>query len=325
MTDTRDPIDIFATLEAQEPEELQVIVKSLLCLGAEHWQHDYVLDAKDKPPTWLQTTYKHLHDLHQGHFGAKFPKEYLNNLPDSKRLHAPMSWEDVSSLTHKALRTMFRMPDYSCGSVFYPSALHLWLRSGDPRKSYTSCFLRMLWSDRQAAEWTLADLARAPSKERALITRVKDALPLGDVEEIARIYRSLEHPIQEHTFWGRVGMLAAWLQEPETLATREQFGAQEDRPVGKRHGIKWGLVTRLPSLVWRLMGYNGQGRGWFDVPGREWGVVLDRIAQETGVYLWNVEPLESAKARGPATSGTLPGAGEPGELYLSDFAEESLE
>ena len=325
MTDTQDPIDIFATLEAQEPEELQVIVKSLLCLGAEHWQHDYVLDAKDKPPTWLQTAYKHLHDLHQGRFGAKFHKEYLNNLPDSKRLHAPMSWEDVSSLTHKAIRTMFRMPDYSCGSVFYPSALHLWLRSGDPRKSYTSCFLRMLWSDQQAVEWTLADLTRAPSKERALIARVKDALPLGDVEEIARIYRSLERPIQEHTFWGRVGILEAWLQEPETLATREQFGAQEDRPVGKRHGIKWGLVTRLPSLVRRLMEYNGQGRGWFDVPGREWGAVLDRIAQETGVYLWTVEPLEAAKARGPATSGTLPGAGEPGELYLSDFAEESLE
>ena len=95
--------------------------------------------------------------------------------------------------------------------------------------------------------------------------------------------------------------------------------------MGKRHGIKWGLVTRLPSLVRRLMEYNGQGRGWFDVPGREWGAVLDRIAQETGVYLWTVEPLEAAKARGPATSGTLPGAGEPGELYLSDFAEESLE
>ena len=315
-------IDIFAALESEEPEELQAIVKSLLRLGAEHWQHDYRL--KDgAPPVWLQTAYKHLHALHEGTFGAKFPKEYLDNLPDSRRLHAPMTWEDVSSLTHKALRTMFRMPDYSCGSVFYPSALHLWLRSGDPRKSYTSCFLRMLWSDRLAVEWTLADLAKAPSKERALIARVKDALPLADVEEISRIYRSLEHPIQEHRFWERVGTLAAWLQEPETLATREQFGAQEDRPAAKRHGVKWGLVTRLPWLVWRLMEYNGGGRGWFEVPGREWGPVLERIAQETGVYLYTVEPLEAVEHKA-ATSGVLPGIEGPGEVYLSDYIEESL-
>lgn len=317
-------IDIFTTLESEEPEELQAIVKSLLRTGAEHWQHDYIL--KDgAPPVWLQKTYKHLHDLHQGTFGTKFPKEYLDNLPDSRRLHAPMTWEDVSSVTHKALRTMFRMPDYSCGSVFYPSALHLWLRSGDPRKSYTSCFLRMLWSDRLAVEWTLADLARAPSKGRALIARVKDALPLANVEELSRIYRSLDRPIQEHTFWSRVGMLAAWLQEPETLATREQFGAQEDRPVAKRHGVKWGLVTRLPGLVWRLMEYNGGGRGWFEVPGRacDWHPVLERIAQETGVYMYTVETVEAVDHKA-ATSGVLPGITGSGEVYLSDYIEESF-
>lgn len=317
-------IDIFAALESEEPEELRAIVKSLLRTGAEHWQHDYIL--KDgAPPVWLQTVYKHLHALHEGTFGAKFPKEYLDNLPDSRWLHAPMTWEDVSSLTHKALRTMFRMPDYSCGSVFYPSALHLWLRSGDPRKSYTSCFLRMLWSDRLAVEWTLADLAKAPSKERALIARVKDALPLADVEELSRIYGSLDHPIQEHTFWSRVGMLAAWLQEPETLATREQFGAQEDRPVAKRHGVKWGLVTRLPGLVWRLMEYNGGGRGWFEVPGRacDWHPVLERIAQETGVYMYTVETVEAVDHKA-ATSGVLPGITGSGEVYLSDYIEESF-
>ena len=317
-------IDIFTALESEEPEELQAIVKSLLRTGAEHWQHDYLL--KDgAPPTWLQTAYKHLHALHEGAFGAKFPKEYLDNLPDSRRLHAPMTWEDVSSLTHKALRTMFRMPDYSCGSVFYPSTLHLWLRSGDPRKSYTSCFLRMLWSDRLAVEWTLADLAKAPSKERALIARVKDALPLADVEELSRIYGSLDHPIQEHTFWSRVGMLAAWLQEPETLATREQFGAQEGRPATKRHGVKWGLVTRLPGLVWRLMEYNGGGRGWFEVPGRacDWHPVLERIAQETGVYMYTVETVEAVEHKA-ATSGVLPGDMGPGEVYLSDHIEESF-
>lgn len=317
-----EELDIFAAPESEEPEELQAIVKSLLRTGAEHWQHDYML--KDgAPPMWLQTAYKHLHALHEGTFGAKFPKEYLDNLPDARRLHSPMTWEDVSSLTHKALRTMFRMPDYSCGSVFYPSALHLWLRSGDPRKSYTSCFLRMLWSDRLAVEWTLADLAKAPSKERALIARVKDALPLADVEELSRIYRSLERPIQEHRFWERVGMLAAWLQEPGTLATREQFGAQEDRPAAKRHGVKWGLVTRLPGLVWRLMEYNGGGRGWFEVPGREWGPVLERIAQETGVYLYTVEPVEAVEHKA-ATSGVLPGDMGPGEVYLSDYIEESF-
>jgi hypothetical protein len=183
----------------------------------------------------------------------------------------------------------------------------------------------MLWSDRLAVEWTLADLARAPSKERALIARVKDALPLADVEELSRIYGSLDRPIQEHTFWGRVGMLAAWLQEPETLATREQFGAQEDRPAAKRHGSKWGLVTRLPGLVWRLMEYNGGGRGWFEVPGRacDWHPVLERIAQETGVYLYTVEPVEAVEHKA-ATSGVLPGDTGPGEVYLSDYIEESF-
>ena len=318
-------IDIFNALESEEPEELQAIVKSLLRTGAEHWQHDYTLGTQAKAPKWLQTAYKHLHALHEGTFGAKFPKEYLDNLPNARRLHAPMTWEDVSSLTHKALRTMFRMPDYSCGSVFYPNALHLWLRSGDPRKSYTSCFLRMLWSDRLAVEWTLADLAKAPSKERALIARVKDALPLADVEELSRIYRSLDRPIQEHMFWSRVGMLAAWLQEPETLATREQFGAQEDRPAAKRHGVKWGLVTRLPGLVWRLMEYNVGGRGWFEVPGRacDWHPVLERIAQETGVYLYTVEPVGAVEHKA-ATSGVLPGVTGSGEVYLSDYIEESF-
>jgi hypothetical protein len=73
------------------------------------------------------------------------------------------------------------------------------------------------------------------------------------------------------------------------------------------------------------MEYNGGGRGWFEVPGRpsDWCPVMDRIAQETGVYLYAVEPLEAVEHKA-ATSGVLPGEMGPGEVYLSDYIEESF-
>lgn len=309
-----DALDLLSPQADTAPEEAQVILASLLRLGADHWQHDY-RDAKDRQ--WKETAYKHLQALHTGAFGTQFPKDYLIQVPGHRRLLEPMAWEDVSAITHQALRTMFRMPDYSCGSVFYPDAIHRWLKSGDPRGSQTSCFLRMLWSERQAPEWTLADLAKAPSKERALIARVKDALDPADVESINRMYRDLDSPIQEGTFWGRVGQVAAWLQEDKVQATRDQFGMQEDREPTKRHSHRWGQVARLPNLIGRLMDYNGQGRGWFEVPGTAgWFEVLDTVAMETGVYLWTVEPLEAREHRA-ATSGVSVGGGAA-EVYLAD-------
>ena len=310
---------LLDSIDTQHPEEAVAIARSLLRLGADHWSHDYQAVQGTKGTKWLDRSLDLLDALRQGSYGSKVPKDYLSQVPNPKQFLEPMSWETVSSLTHRAIRTMFRMPDYSCGSLFYPDSLDKWLLS-DNRGSRTSCFLRMLGSEHQAPEWTLADLAKAPSKERALIARVKDALPLADVEAISRIYRGLESPIQEHTFWGRVGQVAAWLAEPLTQATRDQFGLQEAREPSKRHSVRWGLVARLPGLIGRLVAYNGQGRGWFPVPiEREWSGFLESVAMEEGVYLWTVEAVESSGG-GPAMSGCLDSG--DGELrYLADLED----
>lgn len=304
-------------LDTQHPEEALAIVRSLLLLGADHWSHDYQAVQGSKGTKWLDRSMDLLGSMHQGSYGSKVPKDYLSQVPNPKKFLEPMSWEAISSLTHSALRIMFRMPDYSCGSLFYPNTLDRWLLS-DNRGSKTSCFLRMLGSEHLAPEWTLADLAKAPSKERALIARVKDAIPLADVDTISLIYRGLDNPIQEHTFWGRVGQVAAWLMEPETLATRWQFGLQEARDASKRHGCRWGAVASLPRLIRRLVTYNGLGRGWFPVPGeRDWQGFLEQIAMEEGVYLFKVESVESS-AQGPALSGCL-GSGCGETWYLVDL------
>ena len=318
-----DSFDLLEYLESQTHEEARAIAQSLLRLGADHWQHDYQATQGDQRTKWLDRALDLLVGMHQGAYGLKVPKDYLAQAPQAKQFKEPMPWEAISTLTHRALRTMFRMPDYSCGSLFYPDTLDKWLLS-DNRGSKTSCFLRMLASEAQAPEWTLADLAKAPSKERALIARVKDALPLADVEGVYGIYMGLDNPIQEHTFWGRVGQVAAWLQDSKTLATRDQFGEQESREPSKRHCVRWGIVSRLPTVVGLLVTYNGQGRGWFPVPGeREWQGFLESVAMDTGVYLYTVEIEEPKGDRGPAMSGVL-GGGEAVGIYLSDVEETGL-
>jgi Kef-type K+ transport system membrane component KefB len=54
-------------------------------------------------------------------------------------------------------------------------------------------------------------------------------------------------------------------------------------------------------------------------------IVLSALAgfAVTGVYLYTVEPLEAVEHKA-ATSGVLPGDTGPGEVYLSDYIEESL-
>ena len=311
---------LLDTLDTQHPEEALAIVRSLLRLGADHWSHDYqAVQAVQgtKGTKWLDRSMDLLGSMHQGSYGSKVPKDYLSQAPNPRQFLEPMSWETISSLTHSALRTMSRMPDYSCGSIFYPDSLDRWLLS-DNRGSKTSCFLRMLGSEHLAPEWTLADLAKAPSRERALIARVKDALPLADVDAVSLIYHELDNPIQEHTFWGRVGQVAAWLLEPETLDTRWQFGLQEARDASKRHGYRWGAVARLPGLIRRLVTYNGLGRGWFPVPGdREWRWFLEQVVMEEGIYLFRVESVESSGV-GPSLSGCLT-SGNGETRYLVDL------
>ena len=313
--------DLIEELESQAPAEAQDIARNLLRLGAEHWEHDYQTAQGDERTKWLNTALETLMTMHTGKFGGKFPKDYIAQVPNYKALLAPMPWDVISHLTAKAVRAMYRMPDYSCGSLFYPSRLDRWLMS-DNRGSRTSCFLRMLVMEPQAPAWTLGDLAKAPSKERALIARVKDALDAEDVKQLVALYASIPEPIQPHTFWGRVGQVAAWLQTPEVQATRGQFGEQLNRIESKRHTAKWDRVARLPELIGQLCVYNGQWRGWFPVPSeKEFHEALSWLAMKTGAYLYVPEETRPRDTRAGTSGLEMQGVGVVEELYLGDYEE----
>jgi hypothetical protein len=317
-----DLTEFIQQLESQAPEEAQAIAANILRLGAEHWAHDYSVVQGAPRSKWLDKALETLMLMHTGGFGGKFPKDYIANVPNYKALLAPMSWETISALTARAVRIMYRMPDYSCGSLFYPDSLDRWLLS-DNRGSKTSCFLRMLSMESQAPVWTLEDLSKAPSKERALIARVKDALPHEDVRRLESLYRSFSAPIQSHTYWDRVGQVAAWMQRPEVLASRDQFGEQTERPEHLKHTARWDTEFMLPELVGKLCDYNGLGRGWFPLPHEsEFGWFLNRLAMKTGAYLYLVPRAKRQKAQAPALSG-VPAIGGANEVYLGDLENNS--
>jgi hypothetical protein len=317
-----DLTEFISQLESQAPEEAQAIAANILRLGAEHWAHNYSIVQGAPRSKWLDKALETLMLMHTGGFGGKFPKDYIANVPNYKALLAPMSWETISLLTAKSVRAMYRMPDYSCGSLFYPDSLDRWLLT-DNRGSMTSCFLRMLSMESQAPVWTLEDLDRAPSKERALIARVKGALDETDVKQLTTLHRSFAEPIQSHTYWGRVGQVAAWLHSSEVQATRDQFGDQSDRPPRMMHATKWDEVARLPALIGKLCVYNGLWRGWFAVPGEmDFRGFLGWLAMDTGAYLYSVPRAKRQKAQAPALSG-VPAIGGANEVYLGDIENNS--
>lgn len=297
------------TFEGTNPEAMD-IVRTAARVGAMHWDHEG--EARGgRGTTWIDRAAKLLDDLHTGKFGTQISRDYIATVPDCKQFLAPMPWEQISFLVSKAIRTMFSMPDYAHGTIFYPVRFDRWLLS-DNRGTKTSCFLRMLSSESRVPVWTLDDIAKAPSKERAAIARIKDALG-ADADGLSVVYANIPNPIQESTFWHRVGQVAAWMRSTETQATRTQFGPQAHRSPMTMHKNKWDRVS-LASIVRDLV---GDGRGWIAVPGEyDFRAYLDRLAMETGVYMYKVSTVREHPA--PAMSGVAVVVTEA-EKYLADL------
>jgi hypothetical protein len=145
---------------------------------------------------------------------------------------------------------------------------------------------------RQRAPFSLATIAKRPLQDSAQVKRIKGALDPEVAKGLTSAYSRLENPIYVDTYWERVARVLGWLELPEAIAARDQFGDQEERPKAERHKVRWRLFTRDHA---RLIGalaqwqdeHKGGYRGWLPVPGeREWAEAVQDIAGATGIYLY---------------------------------------
>jgi len=145
---------------------------------------------------------------------------------------------------------------------------------------------------RQRKPFSLAQIAKRPLQDSAQVKRIKGALAPEVVKSLEWHYNGLENPIYVDTYWERVARVIGWLELPEAIAARDQFGDQDDRPKAERHKVRWRLFTRDHAtlirclILWQNMNKAGE-RGWFPVPGeREWSEAVQDIAGTTGIYLY---------------------------------------
>ena len=146
--------------------------------------------------------------------------------------------------------------------------------------------------------FSLAALAKRPPQDTALVKQIKSALDKATVAALEAHYMALENPIHKATYWERVGRVAGWLELPEALYTRDQFGDQPERDKADRHKVRWrqftgDLVRFVGALVQWQREVKGSYRGWFPVPGeREWDECTLWIAATYGVYLYPVDRMQ---------------------------------